>query len=351
MLKRVPEAIPRVRTVGDVTVPRVSIVILNWNGWADTLECLASLEAATYPALDVIVVDNASRDDSIERMTSWLEGRGLPWSMAELGGRDAPLVAKHEAQHRENRLPEVLLIASTTNLGFCGGNNVGMETAFGRGSDHVVVLNNDTVCSPEFLEPLVAAAEPPDVGLVGGVICYADEPQTIWWAGGRFLPFLETRRDFDRRPLAELDRRSPFETDWISGCMMLVPRRVFESVGGYDEDFFIWSEEWDLSLRARRHDYRLMVAPASRIYHKVARSLGDLAPLSYYYGTRNRLLLKRKHLSAPLRWLFLSVFLPSRIVRFTGFVLTGRGPIAAAGFHALADYTRGRVAKWERQPD
>ena len=332
-------------------VPRVSVVILNWNGWADTIECLASLAAATYPAFDVIVVDNASRDDSIERITSWLGGRGLPWSMVELSGRDAPLVSKHVAQRREDGLPEVLVIASSTNLGFCAGNNVGMETAFGRGSDHVLLLNNDTVCSHEFLEPLVEAAEPHDVGLVGGVICYADEPETIWWAGGRFLPFLETRRDFDRRPLAELDRRMPFETDWVSGCMTLVTRRVFEGVGGYDEDFFIWSEEWDLSLRVRRDGYRLMVAPSSRIYHKVAQSLGDLAPLSYYYGTRNRLLLKRKHLSAPLRWLFLSVFLPTRIVRFGGFVLTGRGQIAAAGLHALADYARGRVAKWELQRD
>ncbi len=334
-----------------MSVPRVSVVVLNWNGWADTVECLASLAAATYRALDVIVVDNASRDDSIERLTSWLEESGLPWSLVELGGRDAPLVSKHVAQSREDGLPEVLVIAATTNLGFCAGNNVGMETAFGRGSDHVVLLNNDTVCEREFLEPLVEAAELPDVGLVGGVICYADEPETIWWAGGHFLPFLETRRDFDRRPLAELNAKTPFETDWISGCMTLVPRRTFEGVGGYDEDFFIWSEEWDLSLRVRRHGYRLLVAPSSRIYHKVARSLGDLAPLSYYYGTRNRLLLKRKHLSAPLRWLFLAVFLPTRIVRFAGFVLTGRSRIAAVGFHALADYARGRVGKWERQLD
>ena len=140
------------------SVPRVSVIILNWNGRADTVECLASLAAATYRALDVIVVDNASRDDSIEQLTSWLEESGLPWSLAELSGRDAPLVTKRVAQSREDGLPEVLVIAATTNLGFCAGNNVGMETAFGRGSDHVVLLNNDTVCGREFLEPLVEVA-------------------------------------------------------------------------------------------------------------------------------------------------------------------------------------------------
>lgn len=331
--------------------PLVSVVVLNWNGWPDTVECLASLASATYPTFDVIVVDNASRDDSLEQITSWLEERGLPWSLAELNGRNAPLVSKHVTARRATGLQEVLIIASSANLGFCAGNNVAMETAFRRGSEHVVLLNNDTVCDGEFLEPLVEVAEQPDVGLVGGVILYADDPDTIWWAGGRFLPLLETRRDYDRRPLAEFHRRMPFETDWVSGCAMLVPRRVFERVGGYDEDFFIWSEEWDISLRVRRHGYRLMVAPRSRIYHKVARSLGDLSPLSYYYATRNRLLLKRKHLSTPLRYLFLAVFFPTRIVRFGGFVLTGRSRVAAAGMHALGDYARGRVAKWALQRD
>jgi GT2 family glycosyltransferase len=327
---------------------RVSVVILNWNGWVDTIECLDSLREVTYPNFDVIVVDNLSTDDSLDRLYSWAREHGVRPLTYSLTSRDlAPEPEEPASSDRWLRL-----VRSDRNLGFCAGNNVGMELAMRLGSEHFIVLNNDTVCTPDFMGAMVDVAESAsDVGLVGGLICYADAPSTIWYAGGTLDGFLESKRVLSVQPLSRLDRETVTETEWISGCLTLIPRRVYGMIGGYDEDYFIWSEEWDLSLRARARGLRLLFAPRALIYHKVGRSLGRLAPLSYYYGTRNRLLLKRKHLGRARRSLFLAGFVASRVPRFGWFAIQRRPDLVHAGTDALVDYLRGRTGKWSKQSD
>lgn len=168
-----------------------------------------------------------------------------------------------------------------------------------------------------------------------------------WWKIR--LIFLETKRNLDGHPISEIQCAKPFKTDWISGCMTLVPRTTFKIVGGYDESFFIWSDEWDLSLRVVERGWDLLVVPRSRIYHKIGKTLGVLKPLSYYYSTRNRLLLKKKHLALHLRVLFFMWFIPTRIVRFSHFLFQGQPDLIYAGLCAIKDYFFRKTGKWDKQ--
>jgi len=333
----------------DANFPKVAIIILNWNGWQDTIECLESLQRITYPNFYVVIVDNASTDVSVEKIGAWVKENGLPLARYRLESRNELPVPIWVEEPLKEGLGRVELICSAVNLGFCAGNNVGMELAYRAGTDYFLILNNDTVVEPTFLQPLVEVAESSDdVGLVGGLICYAESPETISWVGGKFNLFLEETRIFFGCSIKELQYTECCETDMILGCMMLIPRKTFEIVGGFDESFFISSEDWDLSLRVSQSGKRLLVVPQSKIYHKVSKSLGVLKPLSYYYGTRNRLLLKRKHLRPTLRFLFLLWFLPSRLIRYGVFVVKGRLDLVSAGYCAIRDYFLGRTGKWSK---
>ncbi len=324
----------------DLRSPLVAVVTLNWNGWQDTSELLSSLDCATYEPLLIIVIDNASTDDSVPQIKHWFAANNVAHSVLPPDSMFPTAVVWGK---------QYLLLQSTTNLGFCAGNNLGMEWAVKLGADHILILNNDTVVSPSFLEPMVEVAADDNVGLVGGIITYCQDPQTIWWAGGTFNYILDSKRLLDRQPLSDLTQSEPYETDWISGCMMMIPTNIYSAFGGYEEEYFIWSEEWDYSLMLRAAGYKLLVAPQSRICHKVGRSLGVMKPLNYYYGVRNNMLLKHKYLPGWLWAIFLLYYLPNRALRFAQLYLQGRRDLTSAGLAAINDSLHGRTGKWQRQ--
>jgi len=321
----------------------VTVVTLNWNSCDDTRECLLSLDRSSYGTLDVVVVDNGSCDGSGEVLRRWLSENGMLRRVSHCSADGRDLVEREVAN--PSRLP-VHLILAPQNLGFCVGNNLGIAQGFQAGSGYALVLNNDTVADPLMITALVAAAEETEAGLVGGLICYESNRETIWWAGGLFDKNLESRRVLDGEPITALRATKPYRTQWISGCMTLIPRRTYETVGGFDEDFFIWSEEWDLSLRVARQGLPLVVAPTAKLFHKVGQSLGVMYPLAYYYATRNRLMLKRKHLSPRRRRVVNSILVLSRLPRYLQLLVQGRRDLVAAGVSAVCDYFRGATGKW-----
>ena len=322
--------------------PLVAIVTLNWNGWEDTTELIASLNKTTYDGILVIVVDNASTNNSVARMKQSLIENKASYSVVK-GNSESPIEIVPINKH-------FLLVESETNLGFCAGNNLGMKWAVKMGAKYSLILNNDTLVSPDFLQPLIEIAENNDnVGLLGGVITYCEEPDIIWWAGGSFNRFLDSSRLLDRESIHELKQQKPFETEWVSGCMMMIPTHIYTRYGGYVEEYFIWSEEWDYSLMISRAGFKLIVVPQSRICHKVGRSLGIMTPLNYYYGVRNGILLKRKYLPRRLWYLFLLYYLPNRLIRYTQLFLQRRGDLVHAGTAAVYDGLRGKSGKWQRQ--
>jgi GT2 family glycosyltransferase len=247
----------------------VAVVVLSWNGREDTLACLRSLAAVAYEPLTVIVVDNASTDGTSEAVRAGF--------------------------------PDVEIVRTEENLGFAGGNNVGIRRALELRADYVVVLNNDVAVDPAFVSALVDEAQRhPDAGALCSKILYADPADLIWFAGASFDPrsgYNGRQRGYRQRDDGRFD--DVVETDRACGAAMLVPRPVLDRIGMFDEDLFLYSEDVDWSLRAHDAGFRHYVVPASRVWHKVSvASGGESSPTTLYYGIRNTLLVCERH--APL---------------------------------------------------
>jgi GT2 family glycosyltransferase len=254
-----------------VAAPRVVSVILNTNRCQDTLACLASLQRSTYPNHQVIVLDNASTDDSLTAIAS--------------------------------RFPAVRIISLTENLGYAGNNNVGIDAALAAGADWVFVLNEDTELDPVCLASLIEVADrDPRIGVVGPMVYHHDEPDVIQSAGGHLSRFWESSHHAQNTP----DRGQfpePRNVDWISGCAILVRRAVIEGVGSLDSRYFYYWEETEWCLRAARAGWRIVHVPQARLWHKGVQRDYRPGPSTTYFATRNRLLTLAKHRAPVGAWL------------------------------------------------
>lgn len=299
--------------------PRVALVVLNWNNAADTLQCLASLERLTYPNYEIIVVDNGSTDDSVSQIRA-----------AYLG---------------------VQLLETGANLGYAGGNNVGIRYALESGAEFVCILNNDILVEPGFLEPLLATfGDDLLIGVVTPLIAATDDPENIWALGSSINPHTAfvTRLYTDESVLSWRER-APFAVDVASGAAMLVRRAVFEAVGLIDEDFFLYYEETDWCLQVQRASYRIMAVPNSVILHRVSATLGETSPIIDYYMLRNHLRFIARHWLGAARWRLLVQIVFRNLVTIVAYTIKPRGgvriPNRNARLLALRDALLGRWGK------
>lgn len=246
--------------------PKVFIVLLNWNSFADSRECLLSLREITYPNYDIILVDNASIDGSAQRLA--------------------------------DEFPEVMLIVNEENLGFAAGCNVGIKRAIQRNADYILLLNNDTLVKPDFLEPAVAFTEENvDVGLVGGKIYKYGEGKRLWDAGGEinWLRGFGKRMGWGQLDVGQFD--TPRLTTFVTGCLMLIKKEVVLNVGLLPEEYFFGVEAWDYSVRVARAGYKLAYVPQFVIWHKVGGAHNDHVPKWVYCYLRSRLLFMQRNAS------------------------------------------------------
>jgi GT2 family glycosyltransferase len=240
--------------------PLVWIIILNWNGCRDTIDCVESVQKMDYPNYGVVVVDNGSSDGS-------------------------------EALLRE-RFPDVSIVQTGKNLGFAGGNNAGIRTALDQGADYVWVLNNDTVVDRRCLDFLVRAAEAePRAGMVGNKIYYHHAPQTVWFAGGEVALdkgglTRHTGKDCGDDP--SYDRPGP--SQYVTGCSLLARTAMIKDTGLMDENYFLYFEDVDWSLKAQQKGWNLIYEPRARIWHREgAQGQEGYSERFIYYSMRNRL--------------------------------------------------------------
>lgn len=244
----------------------VLIVVLNWNGGADTLDCLASLKKVTYPNHEILVVDNASNDGSPEQIR-----------------RD---------------YPEVHLVRNLSNLGYAGGNNTGIAFGLEKNFDYILLLNNDTTVAPDFLEPLVEAMEAaPEAAASQPKLYYQHEPEVLWCTGASFD---KTNLDFVFENHKVRDDRHSFErvipVQICVGAALMLRASAIREIGSLDPDLFLMHEESDWCFRARKHGHICLFVPRSHVWHKVSASLGVASPLMVYFGSRNMLRWAKRHL-------------------------------------------------------
>ena len=259
--------------------PSVCCVLLNWNGWRDTLPCIASLLEQSYPALSVLVVDNGSTDDSLVRI------------------REA--------------YPQITVLEAGANLGFARGCNLGMRYAHAQGFDFVWMLNNDTIAPPGTCAKLVETARNnPQAGMIGSVLYYMHDPARVQaWGGGELNTLLGRSRHFDA-PHA-LGPRA-----YLTFASVLIPRAVLERVGVLYEGTFMYWEDSDYALRVTRAGYKLVVADTA-ILHREGGSSGPKSPAIEGYSAASGLHFLRRHSPVPLLsqvW-FIAVRLVARLAR------------------------------------
>ena len=303
------------------TLPEISVILLNWKGADDTIDCIRSLCApgAVRPR-HIMVVENLSGDGSAERIAQACAESGIPLTRlpyTQASHSYGPLEATPEAG-------SVVMIEADGNLGFCVGNNVGAEWALAHGADATLILNNDTTVDPDMIPQLAAAAATlgPRV-LISPQILYEANPDTVWWCGGAFSSVLSPtyRHQGEKRQTGITGFP---ESQWVSGCATLISKTLFEEIGLYDPTFFIWCEEWDLSLRATSKGIALRVAPEAIVYHKVGKSLGIVSPLTFFYSMRNMILLRRRYMGLPKRAAFNCIYLPKKAMQAVQFAVKYR---------------------------
>ena len=284
--------------------PRVYVVVLNWNGWKHTVQCLESLLRSAYANMCVVVCDNGSTDGSLDQLIAWASGRLIPEPLPKphLQSLVSPLLAKPIEYTRLNRAqaeagggdvaPTKLVFVQTgANLGFAGGCNVGARYAVARGdADFVWFLNNDTLVKPDALSQLVVhATADPNIGLCGSTLLAFDHPARVQalggaiyqpWSGRTWHIGVGTSLDTHRINPAEVER----QMDYVVGASMMASRRFLDEVGLMTEDYFLYFEELDWVLRGRKR-FRLGYAPKSIVYHIEGASSGFSN--NYFYLYRN----------------------------------------------------------------
>lgn len=270
-------------------VPLVYIVILNYNNFEDTIGCLDSVSKISYSNYKILVLDNASQNDSVDRIQEWMirHRKGI-----------LRLDEDSLSDYKKECAADFILIAKHENNGYAGGNNAGIKFAIENGADYIWVLNNDTTVHPSALTELVKIAERyPGVGLVGSKIYFLDHPDRIWFSSGHYY-YSADKRD---RVSDELEK----EVRVISGCSFLINKELVKGIGFLWEGFFLYFEEDDFCMRAKKEGWKIYFSPKSKVYHKVSGSVRDSSPLFTYYKARNYMIYTLRNDIEPLLLSFL----------------------------------------------
>ncbi len=293
-------------------MPTIAVVILNWNGAQDTIDCLESLTQQTLRPLRLVVVDNGSQDDSVARIDKW------------------------KTEHQGDAGLQLVVIEAGENLGFAAGSNVGIRYALKAGAESVLVLNNDTVLAPDAVYRMAAfLSEHPDYVAVTGQIRYFGRP-VIWNCGGELTWFGSRRYLFGEQTVESTPQDGWRRISFITGCAALIRASVFERQGLFTERFFFGEEDYEFSQRLKRAQNPIAVCFGAVIQHKVGSSIDRAAPTTglgrYYIYYLNRFIDMKDYYPRPIwwlwRWFSLAFVLPrlklSRRLSWSGLALLGR---------------------------
>lgn len=291
---------------------KIIIIVINYNNYEDTKECLVSLEKITYPSYKIVVVDNNSSDGSGEKI--------------------------------KKDFPNSIYVQNKENLGFAEGNNVGIKCAIEENADYVWILNNDVIVDPCSLTELVNAAERSDrIGMLGPKIYYYPKERKLFSVGAKIIPWSGRSVSFGQNELDDGQYDEVREVDYISGCGLFVSVKMLTEVGLLDKRYFMYYEEADLAVRSRRKGWKVVYIPASIIWHKHASTVKKYNLLSEYYLTRNHLLFMIRNYP----WFLPTAFIWSLRHNLLNHLFKGRKPYLINALFAYRDFFRGKFEKRE----
>jgi len=264
--------------------PRVFAITLNWNGGDDTVACVESLQSATYPRCEIVVVDNGSVDDSVSNLKA--------------------------------RYPEITVIENGENLGYARGFNVGLAHAYASGGDFFLILNSDTVLDSEAIAELVKVAERDErIGFVSGKVYWYTRQDVFQTVGRLSDPLTLVGAHVGSGEVDRGQYEMITDYDFIDDVFLLVRREVYETIGGYDPNFFLYYEETDWCARVRRAGFRIVYAPKAKIWHKGQSGDNvDLSPSRYFYLWRNMIVFMHRNASSRQFRRFLGKYLWRRAI-------------------------------------
>jgi GT2 family glycosyltransferase len=255
--------------------PMVAVILLNWNNAHFTAPCIRSLEKSDYSNAQILVVDNGSADGSPDAL--------------------------------RKDFPRITLIRNDKNLGFAAGNNVGIRAALGMGAQYVLILNNDTEVDPELIRELVSMCEADDsIGISSPKMYFMNPPNLIWFAGSRVNLWTGSCKHVGYCETDHGQFDAITEPGFATGCCFLVRADLLKKLGGFEESFFIYSEDADFSLRCRKAGHRIVFNPRAKLWHKESGTMAKNArnehrakptPLQHYLIARNGIFVVRRHAS------------------------------------------------------
>lgn len=287
--------------------PEVFIVIVNYNGYKDTIECIRSLKNIEYKNFEIVVVDNNSFDGSVLKI--------------------------------KEKFNDINIIESKINLGFSGANNLGIKYAMDNKADYVLLLNNDTEVDKYFLSNIIERVkDEKNIGISTGKIKYYDDKNVIWYAGGKFNKYKGNSYHIGINEVDNNQYDYEKKVTFISGCYMLIPIHIFEEVGLLSEEYFLYHEDTDYCCKVMKAGYDLFYYGNSYIYHKVSASTGKNSDLYTYYYTRNRCILINNNLEVPFKQIAFLFYFSTRILKII-FKSKERNTI----LQGLKDYRNGVV--------
>ncbi len=317
-----------------MNVPAIAIVILNWNGWGDTCECLASLLESSYQNFQVILIDNGSADDSIEKIKLWANG-GTPISIGPHSSNSRTYIVpykEHSLSDADSWMNKtypidrckMILISSPENLGFAKGCNVGIRYAIQSKFKYIFLVNNDTTIESICLEKLVDFMDNhSSVAVSSPLIMYYKQPEIIWSYGGELTFTWRKYNYLMNKRIGSTNIPEIKKVSFISGCALFARTNAFSQFGLLSDKFFFGEEDYEFSIRLKRHQVKQVAISSAKAYHKFGESKTKIFAddwLAYAFTCYlNRFINRKLNYKGPICWqiwrlICLSYIVPKLII-------------------------------------